>query len=100
LSGKGKVDLLLKFLVGRQEFDEVVGDGFIGWAVGKRETNGKEGFAIAKGGGEDFDDEDIGDFIAVPFGGKKFLNAKSKVALDFLGRLSIIVLCRTHRAYS
>jgi hypothetical protein len=100
LSGKGKVDLLLEFLIGRQEFDEVVGDGFIGWTVGKRETNGKEGFAITEGGGEDFDDSLVRDFITVQFGGKKFLDAKSKVALDFLGRLSIMIPCRTHNSSS
>jgi hypothetical protein len=90
----------LEFLIGRQEFDEVVGDGFICRAVGKGSTSGEDRFATAEGGGEDFDDEGIGDFIAVPFGGKKFLNAKSKVTLDCFCRLSIIVPCRTHRSYS
>jgi hypothetical protein len=90
LFGEDCVDLLLLFLVSRQEFDEIIGDGFIGGA------DGEDGFAITKGGDEDFDDDVVVDFIAVKFGGKKFLNAKGKVALDFLGGLLIIIVCRTH----
>jgi hypothetical protein len=49
LSGKGKVDLLLEFLIGRQEFDEVVGDGFICRTVGKGSTSGEDWIRNNKG---------------------------------------------------
>ncbi|MDR3111057.1 MAG: hypothetical protein LBU65_15415, partial [Planctomycetaceae bacterium] len=77
------------------------GDGFIGRAIVKRSADGEEGFATTKGGGEDVVDDDVVvDFIAVKFGGKKFLNAKGKVALDFLCGLLIIIVCRTHSSSS
>ncbi|MDR3109673.1 MAG: hypothetical protein LBU65_08300 [Planctomycetaceae bacterium] len=92
--------MLLQFLVRRQEFDEVVGDGFIGGTASNGAADGEEGFATTKGGDEDFDDDFVIDFIAVKFGCKKFLNAKGKVALDLLCGLPIIIVCRTHSSSS
>ncbi|GHT18961.1 hypothetical protein FACS18942_10030 [Planctomycetales bacterium] len=58
-------------------------------------ANEEKGFSQTEGG-----EEDIDDFIAVKFGGKKFLDTKCQVALDFLCGLSIISPCRTYRSSS
>ncbi|MDR3108769.1 MAG: hypothetical protein LBU65_03655 [Planctomycetaceae bacterium] len=100
LLGEGCVDVLLQFLVRRQEFDEIIGDGFIGGTASNGAADGEEGFATTKSGDEDFDDDVVVDFIAVKFGGKKLLNANGKVALDFVCRLPIIISCRTHSSSS
>jgi hypothetical protein len=62
--------------------------------------DGEDGFATTKGGDENFDDDFVGDFITAKFVGKKFLNAKGKVALDFVCRLPIISVCWTHGSSS